>query len=391
MVQPVASRHDRPSATARFDFRVLMLLQTAGLLSSGCIDSPKGFKGGPLVSISDSVVLREPDSAVVGRFANIAHDRFGRSYVADLTGGRVVRFTRDGAFDLAFGRRGPGPGELLAAGQPGLLANDSILAVPDPRQAAVSLFEAATGRFLRRTQVPFLDVGRAWTQAGDTVVFGLQFSTSILARWAWADSGQATIGAVPSNLASAGPLLFRYGKVEAVPTSAGYVALLPLDPGLRLLDRNGVPNGQVVLPHRARRGNDEGLLARQVALEQKHRPFEYLGSMAAGLSRMSNGNLAVLMLDVDVPTGGPGAEPTGARYYLTIVQPDFAMACVDGLVPLTTDAPLPFPGFVGDTLVALARQVMPDNTVRSVVYRYHISLAKCQWLDTGGIRAPKVP
>ena len=365
------------------------LVLAVTLLLASCADSSQGFSGGPLVSVIDSVVLQEPDSAVVGRFANVTHDHFGRTYLADLTGGRVVRFNRDGTFGGTIGRSGAGPGELQAAGQPGLLSNDSILAVPDPQAATVSLFEAGTGRFLRRNRMPFLDAGRSWTEAGDTVVFGLQFASGIVSRWHWVDSVARIVGAIPAGWNKAGRLPLQYGKVEAVPFPNGYVALLPLDAGLRLLDRDGNPLGQVVLPRRVRRGNDEGLLAKQAAQEAGGRPFEYLGSMAAGLYRLSSGHYAVLMLDVDAARDGSGAEPTGARYYLVVVDPDFRKACVDGLVPLVSDAPLPFPGFVHDTLIALARQVLPGNTVRSVVYRYRVSLSQCRWLETGGIRPPR--
>ena len=223
------------------------------------------------------------------------------------------------------------------------------------------------------------------------MVFGLQFSQGVVGRWRWADSTPATIGTLPLSFVKAGPLFLRYGKVEAVAVDSGYVVLLPMDAGLRLLNREGKATGHVSIPHRVRRGNDEGTLLKQVAQGRSGRPFEYLGSMAAGLHRLSNGAFAVLMLDVDASRDGSGAEPTGARYYVSVVQADFKKACVDGLVPLTTDTPLPFPGFAGDTLVALARQVAPDNSVRSVVYRYGVSLARCEWLDTGGVRAVETP
>ena len=233
-------------------------LLAAGPLLVACSGPARGFDGGPVISVVDSAVLREPDSVVVGRFANVTHDRLGRTYIADMTGGRVVRFNRDGTFSGSIGRSGAGPGELQAAGQPGLLGNDSILAVPDPRLSAISLFEAGTGRFLRRDRVPFLDTGRAWTEVGDTVVFGLQFGSGLLSRWRWADSGVTAIGVLPPGLIKAGPLLLKYGKIDAVPYENGYVVLLPLDAGLQLLDRVGKPLGRVVLPRRARRGADPG-------------------------------------------------------------------------------------------------------------------------------------
>ena len=94
------------------------------LLFTSCTASSEGFSGGPIVSVIDSVVLREPDSVVVGRFANVTHDRLGRTYLADLTGGRVVRFNRDGTFDGTIGRSGAGPGELQAAARHAEVALD---------------------------------------------------------------------------------------------------------------------------------------------------------------------------------------------------------------------------------------------------------------------------
>ena len=148
---PLSTRVLPPAAGGRIGYEVLLFFWLAGLLLVSCRSSQSGFKGGPVVTAVDSVALQEPDSAAVGRFANVTHDRLGRTYLADLTRGRIIRFNRNGTFDRTIGRSGAGPGELQAAGQPGLLANDSILAVPDPGQSAISLFEAATGRFLRRT------------------------------------------------------------------------------------------------------------------------------------------------------------------------------------------------------------------------------------------------
>lgn len=332
---------------------------------------------GPTLAITDSVELTEPDTVQIGRFAYLAISQAGGIFVADLAAGRVLRFSPDGILDGVIGSLGSGPGELLSAGQIGLIQSDSVLVVPDPRSRAISLFDARDGRFLTRYNTPFADVGQSWTQRGDTVTFGAQFSSGLIGRFIVA-AGDVSLfglfGDLPPAVGALGGTFFRYGRIETVPVGSDWLVLSPAEPGLRLITNRGELKARVDIPATRRRGVPPDLAQRHRTLGPGGH-FRYLGSMAAGLWRLSSGTIVLIMMDVDA--NGP-SEPTNPRYFVTLISPDLKTACIDGLLPFPSDSPLPTPYLVRDTLVALARRIDNDR-LRTIVYRYAIDADACEW------------
>lgn len=133
-----------------------LLLLICGLPTAACRSPHEHRNGSPILAVVDPVELIEPDTVQIGRFAYVAFSQTGSIFVADLAGGRILRFSPAGILDAVIGSLGRPPGELLSAGQIDLLQNDSVLAVPDPRSRAISLIDARDGRFLGRyrTRLP---------------------------------------------------------------------------------------------------------------------------------------------------------------------------------------------------------------------------------------------
>ncbi|MEZ4457416.1 MAG: hypothetical protein R2882_12855 [Gemmatimonadales bacterium] len=330
-------------------------------------------------------MLLEPDTAQIGRFANIATARSGDLFVSDLSGGRVLRFGRDGSLRMTIGRSGSGPGELRGPTQPALVNDDSVLVVMDPRSSALSLFDVRNGGFLRRVQTPFREPGHRWTFAGDTAVFGLTFSSATLARWPVPDDSVTTVGAVDPRLSQSGPVFLNYGKTEVVPHGEAYLAAVPTVPGLQVLNSAGRTIARVDLPPRGRRGIPPDLIERHMADQRDGKPFQYRASVVADLATLTDGYFAVIWVDLDL-INNERPEPSNARFFVSLLSPDLGRACIDIPFRVASDTPLPFPGFSGDTIVAFARQILPNGRLRSVVYRYALNRDDCQWIETGGAK-----
>jgi hypothetical protein len=335
--------------------------------------------------VADSVVLQEPDSVALGRFAYATRERDGAILLSDARQGRLLRYGRNGRLATVIGRKGGAPGEFGVAGRARPLAGDSLLAVVDPSRFYLSLLDRRTGVFVRGQAVPFQDVGQIWAVRGDTVVFGLQPSTSLVGRWNWRTGEVAELGQLPPAVAGSGILYFQYGQVEAVPNGSGYVAQVPTVPGLQLLDREGRPTGTVAVPAVRRRGTPDDLLERH--RQSGNGATRFFGSVAIALDRLPTGNLAVISADLDVVREAP-REYGNIRFFLSVVSADFERACVDVPIPFESDELYPWPSFADGRLLVTTRRLAGDDAVRTVVRTYEVHDDDCEWIPTGGVGAP---
>ena len=107
--------------------------------------------------------------------------------------------------------------------------------------------------------------------------------------------------------------------------------------------------------------------------------FEAASSMY-GLYRMSDGNTAVLHHDSTLE----GELPTGnitARVYLSVIAADRATACVDALVPYSTEM-RPVHTVARDTLFLLDRRLNEaEDDLITWIRAYRIDTSDCTWLD----------
>ncbi len=88
--------------------------------------------------VPDSLALTRTEQLVVG------HD--GTVYVLDANQANVLVFDPDGTFQRLIGRRGEGPGELLAPWRAGVIGD--TLWVVDLRRPQINLYDAASGSSL---------------------------------------------------------------------------------------------------------------------------------------------------------------------------------------------------------------------------------------------------
>ncbi len=363
---------------------LLLALAACAEGTAGTASLPATVRG-PAVTLADSAVLSEPDSLGLGRISYLARRADGAVLVSDYEGGRILIFDWSGRFLGVFGGHGGGPGEFMQTSVLQLLPGDSLLAVMDGGRRYLSLLDARTGAFRRGLAMPVVEVGQTWSFRGDTAEFAVHPSGAVAGRWAWTGDRVDTLGRLPDRLVRGGLFYMMYGRPEILPADSGYLALIPTEPGLRLLDRRAQETAWVPLPRARRRGTPGDL----IEIHEKHAaeglPFQFLGSVAMGLHRLPGGEIAVLFADVDVVRPPPRPEFGNIRLFLSLLAPDLTRACVDAPIPLETDA-TPLPLFRGDTLYALSRVVTADNRVRSRLLAYRVSADGCEWVPTGGPR-----
>ncbi len=264
------------------------------------------------------------------------------------------------------------------------LPGDTLAAVIDEASARIDVLSLEDGAIQRTLSVPFRSTGKQWTWQGDRAVFSLPGSPSLIGMWHAGNDSVAVLGMIPPEVMVSLPTYMQYGHLELIPWKDGFLAQVPTMPGLQKLDATGLVVGQVSLPVVRRRGQPTDLLSRHQEQEAAGKPFDYIGSAAATVGYLSTGELVVVQVDIDVENGPQRQEFTNLRYYVSLVTADLQQACADALVPFASDSPFPIPHLSGDTLVALARVVSPDDSVRTVVYRYAISSKGCRWIPGQG-------
>lgn len=364
---------------------VVLWAATAALTAciAGDSEPPSGRSSGIAGSVSllDSLVLEVPDSAALGTFSYITRERSGGFLISDVGRGRLLRYGSDGALRQVIGRFGAGPGEFRGASVARGLHQDSILAVVDPGRQYFAFLDHESGAPLGGMSVPFREAGQTWTEKDGEVVFGVQAATFLVGRLRPGEGLFTPIGQTPARLLANMFLFLSYGRVEAIPHGNGYLVMVPTVQGLHLLDSAGVPVGMVDIPVRRRRGKPADLLDNPPA---PGGAMQLAGSVDGAMARLPNGSIAILNLDVTFEDAPPAA-PRSIKYYVSILSPDLARACVDLEVPHDSTVTGPWPTFVDSDLLITSDRIEGDS-VRTVVYRYGIDTAMCDWVRTGGVR-----
>lgn len=348
----------------------------------------EGPTGAPAVRLVATTSLRDSTQAPLGGYLFASRSSAGRILVSDMANSRIVVFGPDGALEHIWGRKGNGPGEFQAPGV-NVVLYDSLLAVWDVAQRQISLLDASDGQFIRAATLPGGDVGVNWTVRGDSALFALGSSPGLFARWEWTTGKASVGGTVPAQLLTDPFTTLQHGRPEIALTAQGIVALLPTEPGVRLLSIDGRDLGLVRLPWVRRKGTPADLFAKAAAArESGPMGLAPVGSAVVGLRALSNGSLLALLLDVEqlAPPreGRPGAQLFGNfKLFASLIRGDLSAACVDAPVPIDTDVP-PFPFFSGDTLWVLTRKVLPADTVLNQVQGFVVGDKGCDWMATGG-------
>lgn len=366
----------------------------AACLAAGCghgdeVWRPRPDAAGPSVRIIDSVVLQEPDSAPLGAHTSFfARSAGGEFFVGDVDRRTVVRFAPDGRFAGTIGTRGDGPGEFELPGAIVVLPGDSVLVVGDVNRRALHLFSLPSGKFRTQVALPGQDLSSWWEFHDGGAEFALHMSAGVLGRWRLGDSAVTAIGALPTELLAHPGEVITHGRPAAITTDSGIALFAPAEPRLLLLDDNGRVRGSIRLPAARRVGEPATLLAAPPADRSAGPPRLTPASSADGATRMADGSILLVHLDIDRVVGSDGKTQMGNFHpWVTLLRSDLSATCVDGRVPVTTDI-APVPSFRGDTMFVLTRGVLDDGKVRTVAYAMRVDPQGCDWIATGGIVVP---
>ncbi|NOT08980.1 MAG: hypothetical protein HOP28_12345 [Gemmatimonadales bacterium] len=362
-------------------------------LTAACGSKTPAVPGsGPTVARLDSLPLAAPDS--LESFLPLrTHVVSANGEVFLETGTALLHFDPRGRLMGAMGRPGRGPGEFVRISTIVLLPGDSLIGAVDARRGRIVIFGAVDHQLRREAPMnPVFFPGSQWVLAGNRVVFGTKLSPEPFTSWFPDTDSLRRWGAAPPIFSRSLTAYSQGGEPSLAPYEDGWIALFPGDGALHRVGQDGAPLGIVPMPVRRRLGVPADL-AEQVAAISASGRFRYAASLALGLHRLADGRYLVIHLDADAEVKSDAADGAASviysnvRYWASLVSADLARACVDSPVPFETDNILP-PYFHGDILTFLSRDLDGSGRLRTVLHSYRVGDAGCDWVATGGVRAP---
>lgn len=323
---------------------------------------------GELLPPTDSVVLQESDSALVGRVSSVTPGPGGTLFVSDGMNGVVHQFQGDGRYIRRFGRKGAGPGEFGVPFVAGVM-HDTLLIVTDNSEGRASVFSLPTGRFVSSTRHTGFPISMA--VRGDTAYMGVVHfdRKTSLAKWTIGASEVEYFAPVPSEYAESFEAMVSMVSVVTLLTDT-IVYGVSAQPGLFLARRDGSVFDTITIPAVARRGVPADIVQR---FAKRMEEPEAIASILVAVHRLSDGRLAVVYQDF----AQEGGEPSWATY-LSIVSADFQRACAD-LFLHAGPGGRPVIGFAGDTLLTLITRLRANDDAENVVFRYDLAGLDCVW------------
>jgi hypothetical protein len=333
----------------------------------------------------DSLELEESDSVNIGAYSSFfVRSASGEIIVNDMQQSRLLQYTSDGRLMRILGAHGDGPGEFQLPGPMRILPDSTTLVVIDVNARRGSLFSLRSGEYLGQFVTAFQDAGSSWSFAQDTAIMAVNAAQALIAKWPLSGDTTWTEGSVPSRLQTSISQRISYGRSEVLLADSLLLALLPTEPGIDVYSKHLNYLGIVHLPAVRRKGEPLDLGLRQRRLDPDD--DQSLASSVVGFHRLTSGAFVAVHLDMTAKGNGKHRVlPSNMRMYVSLVSPDLAQACIDGIVPILTDVP-PIPTFHGDTMFVLARQVEESNQVRTLVYTVVFDPSPCHWVPTGGVK-----
>ena len=358
------------------------------VLVSGCSAREQGADSRrfqDLLQPLDSVSLQESDSFYIGK----PSDRFavgpdGSFYIPDQLADRLLQFDRKGELVRPFGRRGRGPGEIIAAGHMTVILDSLVVHATMGR--FIHAFRASDGAWLGTRQV------RGFVT--DAVNFGdyllisnfdshAKFGIAIVPKSDLVLSDSRPIG---SSLVRFPDQYSKYYDLEIANMvfAAGWRDTLAVAFGgvdqVVLYSTQGAVLDTLRIPVRLRRGTPEKayklFLPGAATMNERLKAV----SIVVGVFLLPGNRLAVTHMDADAQMSRAKAFQLLSRVYVSIVDLGRGLVCVDIPVPAFASETARF-SVAGDTLYTLD-QVIPDEAsspVRSVVRRYLIAPSECPW------------
>lgn len=325
-------------------FPTRIITSFLALLMTGCGTEQRAASAPLSAPWTDSVRLQETDSAFLASPSGLVVSADGRIFISDLAAGQVLAFDDAGSFLGRYGRRGRGPGELLAPSVLEIRGGDELLVLDNPT-ARVSRFDMGTRaskgtiRLLGPTMDLRSDGGAIWMQTTQAE------PRTTLVSWDAAAESLRTAGQLPESYARF-PRLLRSTALGSVALSGNEVWIGMQ--GANSIERYAtaeptVPTATVEIPRARRRGvplDDAELMQREMSYEDEIASM----SMLSALGILSDGRIATVHFDAAFVN-----DVLVAEAFLSVIDPRTGSGCID--LPLTTDeSVVPVLRFVGDRL-----------------------------------------
>lgn len=345
---------------------------------------------GPSVRLVDSILLRETDTAFVGRLSHaFSVDDKKRFLIADRASDKLLRFSPDGKLEAVIGRHGGGPGEFNRIRAGTIFLDDTLLVQPLEGTSLI-VIDARTGKEVNRLRT----IGRMTSSAqmGPDVAlgllaYGMEGTVALLPR----DSLVSSTTPISPTAVSV-PIVYstfqRLRSFAGVQVTGWVDTILVGFSATNILirrDWHGERSDTILVPVRIRRGVPRFQILRFD--DPTLSPHEALSaiSMLLGVWHQSTGEIVLWYQDGTTEDPGNPRAPRLATAFLTVLTPDLKQACVDarleapgtGLTRLT---------LVSDTLYSIDQQTDIPNvvgdSVRTLIRRYVIDTSRCDWKPT---------
>jgi hypothetical protein len=353
------------------------------VLATGCTNrGDDDGTPGPTITLVDSIVLAEPSGDPLGAYTGFfGITPSGAVVISDIATRKVLRFGPDGSFLGQLGREGEGPGELRLPGDIIALPHLDAIGVIDANRSQLLIFDDQTGAFVREAATPFQRAGSSVAQFGDTVVFAPLLSSDALVRWDSRNDTFSPLAPLELDVPGMQSIVLSMGMPGVARADSALVLWYPVM-GLTTFSLDGSGARRITVPVRLRRGEGSERIPEQMELRRSDSDSSIF-STSLGAGRLSSGNVVLASLDARrTIENGQNVIESDIRVYLTVLDGGLQRACVDGLVPLVTDASSVMAMHEGDAHF-LARTVSSAGAVRTVVYRYRIDASRCAWQELG--------
>lgn len=324
------------------------------------------------VSWNDSTRLTDNDSAVVAEFGGLAVQADGRIFVSDVGTGQVLNFDPSGVLTSRIGRRGRGPGEMLAPAVIEITGDGQLLVLDNP-SARISRFRLPDGEYLSAVRL-----------IGPTADF------RVAEAELWLTTAQVAINTSLAHLSAEGDSLASTGRLPAEymtyprlqrAMAIGSLALRGRDLWVGMQGTNAVerydanapatPVATLEIPRVRRRGvpldNPEALQV-EVSYEDE------VGSVSllAALGVLDDGRVATVHLDATLAESGLSVVA-----FLSVMNPESGGGCVDIRVPIEGSA-VPVFRFAGNTLYLVETASDSASTNHGWLRRLDVSTMPCE-------------
>jgi hypothetical protein len=358
--------------TIRLGGTLLLLL----MIAVACRDGSSNSESRVVTTIewvqwTDSTRLVEDDSTLVAELGGLAIGSEGALFVSDVATGQVLAFSPSGELTQRIGRRGRGPGEMLAPAVLELTAEGDLLVLDNPT-GRISRFRLSDGEYQSAVRLigPTADIRYAGTDLWMTTA-QVATNTSLARLSAGTDTLIAT-GRLPVEYTTY-PRLLRAMALGALDLRGDHLWVGMQ--GTNAVERYAAnaatsPVATVEIPRVRRRGvplDDPTALKAEVSYEDEVAST----SLLVALGALDDGRVATMHLDATIAESGLSVVA-----YLSVMNPETGAVCVDMRVPIEGSA-VPVFRFEGNWLHLAEAMAESDGSSQTWVRRLDVSTIKC--------------